>query len=234
MRTIARPFDNFGSPISQWLFAGALTDTYGGRTLSLRAGTLRYGSVAPGIGGVVLDGSTLIGRTVSDAALRLTGDLTLHIMARLLTPAASLWLAGMLGSSISTSSTENHQWAIRLNAGGRGWEYTHERGSGVAETHGPVEWGVNFRTLLLSVRRASGVVQCFADGMPAGPPSAALTAPDGGSASEFLIGALQGASRINAIVGPCQIHDAAQSDAQIAEIWNRTLGRAYGRLIVEA
>lgn len=233
MKNIARNFDLFSAPAAVWNFNGTLNDSAGvdDLHLSLRAGTLRYVEFLPGMGGVLLDGSTLIGRTVSDAALRFQGDLTFSIMVRMLVPPVGLWLAGMIGSSTSSSSSENHQWAVRGSGSTPRWEYIHEQGSGVAETYSPAEWGyVRGAPKLITIRRTAGVIQGFQEGAPSGPPSAALTAPTGGTAAEFLIGALQGASRIQAVVGPIAVWDVALSDAEIAESYNRTLGGVLGYL----
>jgi len=228
MRYSPRGFDSFGSPISQWNFDLNALDPIGGRDISLISGVTSYCPVAPGLGGILYDGATVIGRSVTDAAFLLVGDITIHCIVRLILNTPSVWLVGMIGNTTSTSSTENHQWAIRVNSGGTQWEYVHERGSGTAETYTTVGCSINTRPTLLSVTRTSGVIQFYQDGLPVGSPSGTLTAPDGGSATEFLIGALQGTARIRAVVGPTQIHGSAMTADDVKEIYNRTLGRSQG------
>lgn len=73
--------DTTHSPVGLWRFDGDLTDSSGGgRNLSLATGTARYMEVAPGLRGLWFDGSTVLARPSYDAALAISGDLTIEFI----------------------------------------------------------------------------------------------------------------------------------------------------------
>lgn len=220
--------DTTHSPLGLWQFSGGLTDSSGnGRTLTVESGTSRFTEIFPGVQGAFLDGSTTLIFNTADAALRLTGDMTIECLLQLSEYTTDRYVVSH--GAAGETSADNVQYSINVldNAGEFG--YYQESGSGV-------DAGVQMATLRppinqlchLAVTRISQVVRVYLDGVLKAT-SATLTVPDGGSNGRFRIGSADNFAPICALASVKLIGSGLTTDQVKAE-YNRTLGRFYGEI----
>lgn len=235
MRT-AQYHDLRHSPVALWNLDGDLSDLSGnGLTLSLNGDTPteRYASLAPGVRGFYFDGLTALFHA-SDALLQITGDLTIEFLFCAQTPYAATEVLFVYGGF---GETENLNHLYRFTAPTpSGHQFLQENGAGVNSSTSTDNTLVNGLPHHVVVRRESNVITVFSDGQILSGPSAALTAPTGGSNSELRIGADPAGAGLsdfflgNATIASFLIIDSAIDDRTIQQDYLRTLGPVYGAI----
>jgi hypothetical protein len=228
-------FDNSLSPIARYAFDNTIVDFSGnGFDLSVLAGTIGYAPIFPGRVGLITSSATSLGRSVSDALLARTGDISFMIVLQ----ADANFTAQPLGCYAATGETQatNTLWLgqVSLTANPpRRMSWLSESGAGVdssATSSGSTSVGLIHNLLFLGWRRLNNVIRFYMNGKPVGADSAALTTPDGGSSSRLFIGCSPGTGCVDGIMFTAQIVDRACSDAEFLAAYNQSMGPAFGLL----
>jgi hypothetical protein len=216
-------FDLTHNPVALYHFERNLNDS-SGNGLHM-AGTMTYRHVYPNVWGVV-GGSPA--RPVSDALLRIAGDITIEVLCIMrVVPSGTNQIVMFLQSGNAESANAMYSIEITDQSNLR-WRSEH--GSlGTATTHTAI--GANGAVLpnlgvpfLLQARRASGVVTFFINGEFYGFASPVITTPTGGTLSQLI---LRGGSTPPEIFG-LKIIPSALTDEEIRAEHMRTLGDAFG------
>lgn len=223
-----QPHDNTYNPIGLWQFNNDLTDSSGnGKTLTVGAGTARYGDISPQLRGIFFDGSTRV--QITDASFRLVGDMTIEMLCFIQTiPNATAPVIVSCMDNGETSAT-NYLYAIYPVQAGYFLQYFHEFSAGTnvtySNTTGAIPIGEVFH---LAMVRQSNQITFYVNGKLNGAVSSTLTAPDtvSGTQSFFVGGNLQDASFAGA-VSSLKIINSALTASQIEGEYNRTLGNIY-------
>lgn len=229
--------DTTYSPVGLWQFNGNLNDSSGnGFNLTADAGTPLFGQLAPGLPGVFLS-STRLKAAASANALRITGDVTVELLAMLLADntgamPTSAPLVSFTGGQDDTTSTLNYLYQLAFDPG-RLLYWFHEHGTGVNDTYQLTSLALPpLRQLFhLAATRTANVVQFYVNGRAFGPPSSALTAPTDASLSQLWVGGQGGT--IPTLAPDCalaslKIVAGALTAAQVKAEFNRTAGKFYG------
>lgn len=228
---IAQPFDNRFDPIGLWGFYENPADASGnGFDLTVQTGTARYTPMAPGLGGVLLDGSTCLYHDVTATLLARTLDMTIEVMVRLdpLTPAEGI----IAGYSTALGGTSATNWLYSIGAGTTATQYRwlQHSGANTASARNITDRSNHPDVpVLLAATRFAGVVQLYINGRGYGGASSALVNPTDGANSRFRVGGgTDVGNRIVGVVGGVKVIARALTSDEVKEDYNRTLGRAWG------
>lgn len=233
------PFDLEGAQtLALYDFSsGTYNDSSGnGQTLTNISGTVGFSYVYPGKLGAALGSNTALLGPIGTAA-GIAGDITIEVIAQLTddpsTPLQLLQYAGL-----GETEAANAQWGLGLptmsvtSATSRRLTWTSEHGAGIDDTYtsgGTTVVGWIHNVAYFAGTRAANVIQPYYMGEPMGPPSAALTAPTGGSTGRICIGSVAGTSCVPGIYYSARVTSGAKSAAEIKASYNRTMGPAFGR-----
>jgi len=211
------------SPIALWHLDGGLTDAVGSLDLSVGAGSAVYSSFG-GRKAFRFTGASYLERAANDAALTITGDLTVAMVMSHLNPFAVNVPISFGGDAGSAAENILFSWAT--NAAG-GLTHTHHSGTRSAQTHTTVDgyigggWGQHVCAV-----RGSNTITWYVDGILVGATSSALTAAAGGGSSRLIVGAAEDAgSKFLGAISDVAIYNTALTAAQVRAQSLRTVGR---------
>lgn len=229
---LARPFGLEHSPVGLWNFYENLNDSSGnGFNLTVQAGTANYVSALPGLGGVLLDGSTCLYHNVASTALAITGNMTLLAIVSLDVNAAGDARFVSYSTALGGTSDTNTLYSLGLATANRwSYRYLHHAGSNSSNAYNPTAWGTDqHNVVLVGFTRSANVIQPMRNAGVFGAASSALSAPTGGLNSRLRIGAATDAGgRIVGVVGGVKIVPSALTADQWKAEYNRTLGPVLG------
>ena len=226
-RRVFRQHDLTHSPVGLWQFNSSLADTSGnGFTLTLN-GTNAY-TTLNGAPAFAFNGSTYLTRASNDAALTITGDLTIEMLASFHNyPGVDQTntIIVNFGETGDGDPTRNVIYQFRTRTAAPGVQYNAETGDGTTDIlyefiNGtpPDDTGHH-----LAFRRQSNVLSLFVDGILLNQ-SGTITAATGGSASRLSVGAfVDGALPVRMTMGSLKIIASALSDAQVLAEAQRTV-----------
>jgi hypothetical protein len=170
---------------------------------------------------------------VSDASLRLYGDITVQLLLILRGVPTNVWVCAFQG--VGESDPTNVIWAIRLTSQNTlTYLGEHDAGLDAYFSAGPLQRGlpafdVPFHVVMRRRAVAGGVVvQFFVNGIPYGPPSGVLVASTGSTAGQLSINY---AGTVAPDVFGIEIDGIALTDEQILDSYNDTLGEEFGLLV---
>lgn len=214
--------------VGLWNMAGnaELTDSSGnGFTLTVETGTLFNTRLDAHLHGVYFDGSTALWHNVSEAALRLTGDMTFLCFwvnhtavtnARLVSHEAN-------GALEADNCLYSFGYGTYPNA-----VYRSETGASVSTSHTAATLlSMPGQLTRVGFTRISGVVQFWHQGKKIGAASSAFTTPTGGSSGRFRLGA-SSTVRTNGAMAGALLAGTGWSDAQMIADYQRTMGLVHG------
>jgi hypothetical protein len=225
-----RSHDLRHEPVGLWGFgAGSLVDsTANGFDLTVETGTERYAYISPTLLGFQFDGSTSLWYDVSEATLRLLGDMTFEC----------LWMqddavnSGGFISHEAAGETEATNCLYLLQTGGTypSLAWFSESGLGVNASYTST-YGHPTRGALchLAVTRTSNVIQFYVNGRPYGNASTALVTPTGGADSRLRLGSTL-AVRSKGIMASAKLIASALTAAQIRAEYQLCMGWSFGYL----
>lgn len=214
-------------------FDGALTDSSGnGLTLSV-SGTERYGWIPNGGGrrGFVFDGATDLQRATNDAALTITGDMTIDMGIVLGHHRDDRYLnfVGFRGGAETEAANDLFVWYAAPVSGNKGTHtsaYFAETGSGTDISHNATDVEIDLGVPMhLAMVRSSNNVQFYLNGQAWGAASTGLSAPSGGGDSVLIVGSNgSSAQYLHGLVWDLHIADAALTQAEIMARAKRSVG----------
>lgn len=226
-------FDTTHNPVGLWNFNDSLEDSSGnGFTLTGTSHVFR--EIYPGI--IALAGGSAA-RTVNDAALTITGDVTIQALVSFAPSSAAGDVCKFAndGGADGTIANNTLYRFIADQTGTNGFTAFHEASTPSAgANHTFSSTGVSNRGLprnemlfYCAMVRESNVYTFYLQGLPYGTASGTLTAPTGGTAAFLVVRSDAASPDIAAL----KIVGSALSAAQIKAEYNRTLGAAYGPLV---
>ena len=227
-----RQHDTTHSPLGLWQLDGDMTDASGnGYDLTVDTGTELYAPISDTLQGFRFDGSTNLIHDVAEAALRLTGDMTIEMLVA--------WLIDPPGFGVNTSLSgpylaahgvpgeaggDNNLYSLKARpTGGIGW--LSESGSG---TNAVYDIDCDVPTYLLhhlAAVRASNVVSMYIDGGLVGS-SSTLATPTGGNTGRFVLGSIGGGGgeHPTCLMASVKLIGSALTAEQVADEYRLTLG----------
>jgi hypothetical protein len=224
-----RKFDNRHSPVFRWDCESLFESSGNGLNLTASSAVFRqvHGNA------VGLSPSVVVNRNgVSDASLRDYDDLTVQVLLVLRAAPSSTYVIAFQASG--EPEPTNYSWSIQLTNHNQ-LTYFAECGAGLDTSYvasvpgrGLPAVGVPFN-LTLRRRAVTGgvVVQFLVNGVPFGAPSGVLTSPTGGTTAQLVLN--QTSSGVYDLLG-VEIDNAALTDVQLVDAYNRTLGEELGFL----
>lgn len=226
---LARQHDLTHSPVGLWQFDGNLLDSSGnGFTLTLENGTERYTRLPGGrIQGAMFDGSTNFIYNVSEATLRLLGDMTVECLVEWFTTYpgqggnSNVRIADH-GQGSGESEADNHLYSFGPSTV-MGMRYFAETGVGVNVLFDTVE-SAPMDLQHLAMTRVGGAIEYWVNGESIAQ-SGALSSPTGGANGRFRAGGTAAdTAQMIGMVASLKLVDAALTAQQIADEYGRTLG----------
>lgn len=229
---VARAHDLTHGPVGLWQLDGDLLDSSGnGFDLGVEFGFARRAPLPGGkISGVMFDGSTALVYSVSEASLRITGNMTVECLVEWNNTApgmatnANARIVSHTGAGPSDNEIDNQLYSFGPSPT-PGYRY-------FAET-GPLGTNILYDTsnatspmglMHLAMTRDEGVIRYYVNAQQIGT-SAVLATPSGGSNGRFRIGANDGLTvPILAVVASVKLLSSALTAQQIADEYGRTLG----------
>lgn len=220
-------FDLTHSPLFLYHFDRNLDDSSGnGFHLSTLTGTLAYFQAAPNLWAITGNTTATVGRPSFDAALAVTGDITIQVLVKVYNTPSNMIFCGFFGSG-ETSPTNIQYLCGFLNGATLRW--FQESGGGTDHealiSNSPQVLPEQRIFMHAAFVRSGGVVTTYLNGTQWGAPSGALTTPDGGGSAVFQ-------SLLTTSYGMIGLKgtNSALSAAQIKAEYNRTMGVAFGEL----
>jgi hypothetical protein len=235
--------------VGLWQGDGSRLDTGGSSfDLSLQdpgSGTYDlYGDLWPGYVGFanVATGFRGVYRDATDAALRITGDMTIQAVC-VIGYAAVLdrWIFAHGVDGSDGTEANNHVYGLKYssNAIAAGLEWHQENGAGNDTNFSPGSANSSASTprpalpphgqpFYLSVTRTSGVVQIYINGKPWGPASNALTTPTGGTNGKLYLLCDSAGSPFNGMLASVRILNVTRAAADILADYNEIMGPVFG------
>lgn len=227
-----RQHDTTHSPLGLWQLDGDMTDSSGnGYDLAIDTGTELYAPISDTLQGFRFDGATGLIYDVAEAALQITGDMTIEMLVS--------WLIDPPGFGVNTTLTgpylaahgvpgesggDNNMYSLKARPGG-GIGWLTESGSG---TNAVYDIDCEIPTYLLhhlAAVRESNVVSMYIDGGLVGT-SSTLAAPSGGTSGRFVLGSIGGGGgeHPTCIMGSVKLIGSALTAEQIEDEYRLTLG----------
>jgi hypothetical protein len=216
-------FDLTHSPLFLYHFDRNLNDSSGnGFTLS---GAVTYNQIAPNL---FAAGGSVDATRAFDASLAITGDLTIQVLGKFYATPSNMRFVSFTAAGETLATNTLYQCGFNNSTTLR---WLHERGvTGIDEealiTNSPQAIPDQREFFHLCFVRASGVITAYVNGTQWGSPSAALTAPDGGTSCSFVVPFSSGTFNLIGLKGITFGLSAAQVKAE----YNRTMGVAFGTL----
>jgi hypothetical protein len=227
-----RLHDTTHSPIGLWQLQGDLTDSSGnGYTLSLAAGTEQYVPISDTVQGHLFNGATYLRYNTAEAALQLTGDMTIELLVEWLVDRPGIGVnTGAIGPALvchggnGETLATNNLYTLGPRPGG-GLRWLSESGSGsnaIYDLTGTMPAHVLHH---LAAVRSSNVVTFYWNGAPIGT-SGTLTTPAGGTSGRLCLGNIfDGATEEpTCTMASVKIIGSALTASQVQAEYERTLG----------
>lgn len=228
----AQQHELLSGTVGLWQFdvGTLLTDTSGnGFTLTVETGTERYGRIDAHMHGFYFDGSTSLIHNVSEATLRITGDMTFMCLWAMHTAVADAPIVYHGGAVASDLEVNNIMYRVGHDTPYPNWVFQSESGAGTDAFHGvPSLLSLPGRTVHVGFTRSSGVVQLYENGRALGAASSPLTTPTGGATGRFRLGG-NNATRVNGMMASAIVLNRALTTQEVRDQYNHCLGRVYGR-----
>lgn len=223
-------FDTTHSPLFLYHGAGDVND-YSGNGFHLTAGTNLFVQILPNVKGLYSQATANAPRRAAfDAALAVTGDITIQAIVELYaSPASGSFVVSFTtsGETLATNTLYQFGW----NGSGQ-LRWVQEFGvTGTDQeflSTGAIEDLPALRKIYhMAAVRAGNVITFYLNGLPFGSSSAALTAAAGGTSCVLNIcgGSAQGFATLG-VKGIASALSASQVKAE----YNRTMGVAFGLL----
>lgn len=234
--------DTTYAPIGLWNFDGTLADQSGnGNDLTNAAGQMAFADVVPGKLGLYLLAGTRYQTAAAVPLLQRTGDMSMVCIAQQDSAVNLTVLAGYAGPGETQPDNILYQLAyeayLSTDLTPRRLRYFHEFGAGVNVSFSSsltVSLPPVHNIVFLGFTRIANVVQLYVNGLPFGAPSAALTPPDGGAGANtrYLFGASDTSTTVGStfVAFSHALYGGGLSAAQMKDLYNLTLGPAFGRL----
>jgi hypothetical protein len=227
--------DTTHSPLGLWQFNhGSYADSSGnGRTLSVSKGAPTWSQLFPGVECLFFNGDPVIGLrliyNVDDAVLEaLNGAITIEALGafRVYVGATAQRMITFEGSG--ETEVENFLFSVAFNTAYE-TEWLHEHGAGINDTYAVPYQPQDLQPCHFAVTKTAGqVVQFYLNGLPLGPPSAALTAPTGGTGNNRLYVGGASTGSWSGYLASLKLIGSALTAAEIKAEYNRTMGPAFG------
>ena len=227
-----RKHDTEHQPLGLWQFDhGDLTDSSGnGRTLTVDKGTSCWSQLYPGLDCLFFNGDTTSGvrliYNVADTALRLTGDLTIEMLAHFRTYSGTQTFISHGGST--EDEVQNILYSVAMTDTFQS-RWLHEQGAGANEVYGVDYQPQDEQICHFAVTRSSNVIQFYLNGRALGAASSALNAATGGADGRLYIGGSATGSWAGYLAS-VKLIGSALTAAEIRAEYNRTMGPAFGFL----
>jgi len=231
-------FNHASDIVADYRFNGTLDSEGGSQVLTENGGTAQYIENAwiPGFKALFLDQDTYLTRL--DAVFRLLGDMTLLIAYQMTEYVASQGIAAIItcqGDPFSQAAAENRLWKLNFacdeDSGFVMLSAAHQHGDTPntdefhpsANVDGPSPFtGLTFSEAdgyrrAYAMRRSGNQYSFFNQDRQIGPTSGVLTAPDGGSNAELIIGTSDGDDGLGIVIQQVMIISAALADQAILD-----------------
>jgi hypothetical protein len=232
-------FDTTHTPVALWNFNNTLVDAVASRTLTLSAGATLFTEIYPGVTALLINNGDRY--LLNDAALCITGDVTIQAILQLDGPPNSTInttiFARYEGTSGSETEANNIVYSFGAQSTGGGAPYTlqafWEHGAGTNNQHSLT--GVTLppvhNLMHVAFRRTSGISRLYLNGKPFGADSVGTVAATGGNdaSARLSVGAqLSSVAAERYVLMSLKIVASSLSDADMLAEYNRTLGTGFG------
>lgn len=225
-------FDLSGSPDVLYHFNDSLDDLSGnGIDLEVETGTAYFAEVSPLQKSLYFQSTRLI-HPVFEPLIAYTGDCTIAAILQLdANPdAGEPWVShNAAGETPPTNILYSAEWSGGAVPKIPRWLSEHGNGTNDAYTPSTDQsFGPIHNLIHVVIRRQANIIQCFGNGAVFGPPSAALTAPDGGTDGRFRLGG-DTSTTANSFALLCYaMYGYGVTDLFVKNQYNFTLGPVYG------
>jgi len=228
--TVPAKFDTTHTPIALYHFDGDAND-YSGNGFNLTSGTATFTQVDPTTGRKALYLGNTISRPSNDAALTITGDVTIQVIAKMVGTPSGITTAFLSFTASGETLATNTMYQLGFS-GVSDLRWIHESGAGAADsillaTDAALMPFSPFTIGYFAAVRASNVVTIYFNGLPYGSPSGTFTAASGGTSAVLTINP---STATTFICLGAKIVNSALSAADIKAEYNRTMGVAFGTI----
>lgn len=179
-------------------------------------------------------------RNANDAALQITGDMTVEFIARVDTRASLDRYLVAHGTEGSETLANNYLYGIKYSntAQSAGLDWISENASGSDSNFTPGNTNSSASTprpglphmvpFHFAATRTSNIVQMYVNGKPWGPPSNALTTPTGGTTGKLYVLCGSDGSPMYGSIATLRILNVTRSAANILADYNLLMGAVFG------
>jgi Concanavalin A-like lectin/glucanases superfamily len=215
--------------VALWQLDQSLADASGvSGALTLQTGITQYGPIYPrGPMGLYLAAARYVN---ANAALRITGNLTVALIATLADGGSAIrYLFSYSGTIATETAPHNHLYSLYLSTTtANAFKYLSESGAGV-------DYDQNFFPLVgmlsgslyhIVLRRTGTTIELWINGLLYGSLLGA-TAPTDGSSGSFYLGSSQGTSHWAGTIASVMVVSRAVTDPEIQAMYEETVGRMY-------
>lgn len=233
-------FPKLSSTVGLWNLDRTLADQSGNGFNLTVLNPYGFAQIVPGRYGLIFDINVTISQAAAGTALGITGDVTTEIIFQLdnNVPAANQNLFSYSASGETLATNTLYQTTLAnfgLTPRSIGWLSEHD--AGVNDSYNtPTTVGGDSVSLIhnviyiASVRRAN-VIQIYMNGKPFGPPSAALTPPNGGTSSKlYIMSSPTQAAQVGGILFAARVSSEGFTASQVLDSYNQSMGPAFGIL----
>lgn len=237
-------FDNTFSPVGLWNFNGTLADANGvaANDLTLGAGALAFCDIVPSKLGLYVLSGARYQTAARPPALALKGDMSFFAIVQAdSVPTVEQAVARFTGTGETEAA--NALWSLSYVANTnpptspRRLQYLSESGAGIDQVRtsgGDASLPPVHNIAMIGWTREADVVQFYYNGLPFGPVSAVITTPTGGTDPSCLLFVGANTTLTQAVhpfvLFTMQVIPSALSAAQVKQLYNQSLGPAFGRL----
>lgn len=212
--------------VGLWQFDGDLLDSGpNGLDLSVLAGTEKYSVMLGPIRGVCGTNTVtdlVVGRTVWDEVLAITGDITVMFLGTTVSCFVSALPIVYFGATGETLET-NTLWQVSGDT--TGFKFLSESGAGVNSQYivSNLFAGEYHDVVHYCGRKQNGYASLFVDGRKVGTSAAPLTTPTGGTSGVLKVGGIY-----QWAMSSLRIDNVALSDDEIRRCYNMSIGEWQG------
>jgi hypothetical protein len=235
--------DKTHSPVGLWQFNKNTLDSSGNGLHLTIDGAFIYDPLAPGLYGISHTSAfARLYRTQFDAALAITGDMTIEFFVTLYSAmvTSNVYSNASIVSYGLDSSTAVNNYLYKIDFStlanfNKGLRWIQESGVGVEDIFVPSAVHIIYPHIVhVAVTRTSNVIQFYLNGLPAGAPSSTLTTPTGGSNGKFHVLTISdgssGSGTRGVTIASLKVIASALTADEIKAEYNRTFGPAFGTI----
>lgn len=225
----AKPHDTTYSPIALFQFNGNINDSSGNnRHLTVNTGTEAYSEVSPTLQGIKFNNLKL---TSTNAAFRLSGDMTIEFIMNMNPDNASDWAMIFSCSGAGEGQAENFLYSLytRTPTQNRFFTSLWEYGAGVNVQFDNTGIVPYYQTIHIAYVREANVVSIYVNGQLYGNTSGTLLPPDGGTNTSFWVGGGLSDTNFSGIITSLKVIGRALTSIEVNSEFERTLGSLYSR-----